>query len=469
MLKKALITVLLASPLAAGASPSVVKVMSHRCGQTRGMKYGSGTLVKERGGVYVITSDHVVYHGDKDQGICHRVLADGKEHPVQLLAANSFKGLALLKPARENARLSELALSMDGKTTESDFAQLAGYPAASRAAIADRNAQVLSSASDRKILPQVSSVVEVKGHSEYGMSGGALLDNGGRYAGLISHQYLRMRLGAPSSLHIREEGSSEKGQELIALVIPGAVVREWMEEAIQGRGNVRFDVAAQLRRSEAMALDGMRFTVKSGCRQQKGPVGGEGAGIGGRGGEGAGIGGSDSTSGGCEILVTLERENATAQTSGITSPWYGQLREKLMAGATARITGTFFQRQRFPVGALIPFFAAIAKGHIPLVEVETPFQTPSFLEQSIAKKTDETRAVLALFPKGTLQGAALDLVTDCEAALEAARLRQWELVDINTLLADTGWQPLMTLDFTKAVDLRSKLLQLAELLRQVRI
>ncbi|MCM2323700.1 MAG: serine protease, partial [Oligoflexia bacterium] len=219
---------LVAVPMALAASApavSVVKVESQSCLSRRNLKVGSGTLIRSGSAMYVLTSDHALYHGGSAEGLCHRVLWNGSPIRAELRGVQVFKGLGLLElqgripeAARAGAiELTAIAPAAEGELTGS-FGTLLGVPGAGTSVLRSGQAQMLSARGTRRPLPGIPFMIEAKGHSEFGMSGGALLDSHGGFAGVISHQYLRLELGAPSTLHPYEEGA--RPGELIALVIP---------------------------------------------------------------------------------------------------------------------------------------------------------------------------------------------------------------------------------------------------------
>lgn len=470
---------LAASSTAFAGQDFVAKVESQSCLTRRSLKVGSGTVFRSGADLFVLSSDHVLFHGDSAQGVCHRIVWNGEVAPAELRAAHVFKGLSLLElkgRVSESLRraavdLSALALQSPSELTGS-FGTLVGVPGASVSPLRSAQSQILSAQGTRRPLPGVSFMIEAKGHSEYGMSGGALLDSRGQFTGVISHQFLKLRLGAHSSLHSYEEGAQPG--EMIALVVPGVEALSWMKGALQGDpvADLRLEVAAQLKGQERLSLGGIRFSSLR-CARAEGAVGGEGAGIGGalmHGGEGAGIGGAGADPI-CALELDLDRVSISGDRRFTDANWFRQAREKLLGGARIRIRGLFKDGVHVPLTGLVSFFAAVDRGAMPLMDVQSPFTPQGEVMGRISKQARAGIAAVESLER-EVSASLLAPLEEIRLSLVALENGQFEALTpekIDALILESFWDELLAVDFTVTVELKSSLLRIREELARVRI
>lgn len=475
-----LIAIAIAGSAEAGPGPSsTVKISSFSCLNPKNERVGTGNLLRHNNADYVLASDHVIFHGDREQGICHRIHYKGQSIPARLSSVNALKGLALLK--MENAAIAgkdTLSLAEIRSRSTSNlngFATLAGFPSSSSAVTVDRNAQVLNPRSNRKILPLIEQVIEVKGHSEFGMSGGALFDNTGNFLGLLSHQYLRLNLGSPSQIF--SYTASTQGGELIALAIPAEEVGNWLQTVLEGNlasSDIRFDVFAQLRRSDSVVFDDVRFTALP-CKIQDpdAPVGGPR-----KGGDGAGIGGQDESLDICRVSVQLNRDNKVKSNAWPLSltytAWFTQLKERLMSGSTAQINGLFFNGERVQPRQIVALIAQFQRGAVPLVQIDNAFQVSSDIVDRVQKQAEGTDKLFDQLRRSfTREDPNVDdFLRELETVFDLIRQNQWDLLtklDLLKTLDNPSWNILMQSEFESGVALRSKLMQIRTDIRRIRI
>lgn len=439
---------------------AVVKIYSRPCGKNS-VKVGSGTLIVHDGSVHVLTSDHVVYHGTRAEGVCHSIRFEGRVFEANLVAANFLNGLALLEVNTPNDAMRQASIRPERDFVPSSraavFGTIAGYPGASTGLSADTRAQILSASSSRSVLPEVSTLLEVKGHSEFGMSGGALFDQNGRYAGLLSHQYLRMNLGAPSSVH-EYEAEGEQG-EFIALVIPAETTLEWL----RGARNVRLDLKSQFAGKMAVSFEGVRFSAQA-CRDSAGPVGGRLD----FGGEGAGIGGSEEKHT-CRILVSLDKNGARTRFPFREGRWFDSLRDKLLAGGTAEIDGLYHDGKRYSLPDFLAFFSAVSRGFVPITKVQAPFVVEAQVVRALKRLGSELERSLAKIEPNL---SDRDALTPVRELADALKNEQWDLAVLlnpEDLASSELWNETILVDFGATVDAKAKLLRIAEELQKVQL
>lgn len=460
MIRILIVLCALFSGLAEANVDTVVKVYSRPCGKNA-VKVGSGTLIIHEGAVHVLTSDHVVYHGSRSDGVCHSIRFNGSTYAANLVAANFLNGLALLRLNGVSDAMANIALRPAQDFVSSSraavFGTLAGFPGASTGVNADTQAQILSASSSRSILPEVNTLLEVKGHSEFGMSGGALFDQSGRYAGLLSHQYLRLHLGAPSSVHeYRENG--EQG-EFIALVIPAEAASSWLRNL----RDVRLDLKSQIAGKMAVSFEGVRFAAQT-CKENSAPVGGRMN----LGGEGAGIGGNEGKRT-CRILATLEKSgNLGVKFPFRNGRWFDSLREKLLAGGSAEIDGLYFDGKRFVLPDFLAFFSAVARGYVPITKIQAPFVVEAQVVRLLKRLGTELESTLARFDNQLDD----DTLAQSRELADALKNEQWDLAALlgpAQLAQSSFWDETLTMDFMLTVEIKAKLLRIAEELAKVQL
>ena len=163
----------------------VVKVYSGRCGSTLD-SIGSGFLFEEKGNIFVLTSEHVIFTSSIEKD-CHegRLSTGGKKVRLELIQKDWTSGLALLqvepKGLKEEWRTYaeslialEAANRSDRQLTLNEVTVAVGFPKESKQLVRP-SAKVLLSNSNRSIILRTESMIEVWDlWAEPGMSGGAL-------------------------------------------------------------------------------------------------------------------------------------------------------------------------------------------------------------------------------------------------------------------------------------------------------
>ncbi len=287
----------------------VVKVESYPChlGGREYRKEGSGILFSHEGKIFVLTSDHVVFHGFREQGICHEVSKMDWGSSAELVNAHVGRGVAILEvtslvPPLANVFTAEKLLNSDVMPEVGLQVELVGYPHGVSAMNSFQGR--VSAHSRRHILPLITEVIEVDARNEYGMSGGALLSHSqqGFYMGILSHQYVQLHEGNPST--IGEHGPGDTGQVLVGLVIPIKEISDWINITLSGRfreESLMLDLNGQMAGEDRIDIEGVRFEPVE-CEETLGsatrdsgfiaapwtifpavPMGGDGVGVGGTG------------------------------------------------------------------------------------------------------------------------------------------------------------------------------------------
>lgn len=467
-----LVVLLIAASSLAAPNESVLKVTSYPCATPEKVRHGSGTAFSKDGKLYLVTSSHVLFHGDANERICHRTSdPSGAGVTARLLRVNVARGAALLQlPDNVSLAVRPLewrALADEVPVSETD-AELTGFAWESKTRSSDSSARILDARSTRGILPLVKTIFEVKGHSEYGMSGGSLLTAKGSYVGMLSHQYLRVISGEVSEPQSYRRGERVNDSEMIALVIPRSEVAAWIVSALreQAGSDLRERVADQLRGDSAIALSGLVFleqappegnTLAQGRRTTSG---GDGVGVGGDGRRGSRAG----------VTVTVSLDSGQGQAWPFRDQrWIEQAKADLRLHSTITFIGLRKDSERHVIPDLLTFFTRLEQGYSPV------WRRTSRLENldGVAKELVNTAQ--------DLQKALNEIASPREAATlrrrlaycaELVTLGQWEELSVRELSAlitpaaesqeKQGWTALYRMDFDKAVAMKRLLIRIED-------
>ena len=224
----------------------VVKVVSQKCGQDSTARKGSGFLFLIGGMTYVLTSEHVTYSSSgsssgSPSGFCNKILLEKTWYPATLYRSDFGTGLALLKTEASLAKVSLQDLIEDEPSLP-DVVQI-GFPLRLEAKLTSQPGSIVVQKSRRHLLPLVDYTLETTGaYSEYGMSGGVLVDPAtGKVLGLLSHQVLQRRAGEPTHVSARESDQPAEGD--LTISIPSSFIRQWVGKALE---EVRLDLVQRL-------------------------------------------------------------------------------------------------------------------------------------------------------------------------------------------------------------------------------
>jgi hypothetical protein len=324
---------------------AVVRFRSALCGDGSGGIQGSAVLLKTPdGSTYALTSESLVVPG---RGACHSV-QEGASPAVQalLVHADWASGLALLKfPAQlPSGRPVALDDFLDQAPQTGIQAVNFGYTLANQFYM-DPTANVLLGRSDRHHLLNVARATELNNtHIEAGMvGGGSFASSDGKFIGVISHQYLKMRTGSATRPFTWDRVAGHF--ESRAILIPAAFAAEWVRSVLLGQQAA--DPIARVRAEDRLSgkdrvrvggLELEAFCPQSGTPGSGGgsPIGGgDGTGIGG--GDGTGIGGDTPDDPACRIVMTEDLVGGTSGQlpSGTEEAW-PKLMANLKAGRRAK-------------------------------------------------------------------------------------------------------------------------------------
>lgn len=494
---------------------AVVKISSYMCDRPTRVRHGSGTMLSVEGTRYVITSDHVLFHGDRGENICHA--AHDTEHgtrPVELTAANIAVGMALLRVGAENEVQSQFPNAVTlaqvvGFAASGDEARsitTAGFPFASESRLVHRGGEVLNRASRRALVPLVDTFLELQAHTEFGMSGGGVFDHDGHYVGLISHQYLQLAAGSDTSIGDLDETTVPNAQ-MIGLAIPADHVKSWVNSVLtrETTADLRENLADQLARRDSLTTSGLRFSPLA-CDGRPAPIrgdavggerrGGDGVGIGGerRGGDGVGIGGErrggdgvgiggEGSDGGSPCSLQIELDDALPSQAWPLAPagWLETVRNSLTRRSQVRIVGFVDGTSIYPVPGLIGSLRYLHLGYQPLLEVSgSDIQSLSDVERQL----QTALAVAADYQKrlellSCWQDEATFVAADLQFVQQIAARRQYvlaraEIVDRMVrpqggTSSAKGWERLYACDLDLAAELRGALLRVATDLNSLRL
>ncbi len=196
---------------------SVVKIVSKMQGLSAELR-GSGLLFSKDGKRYVLTSDHVVAHGETFITTEATNSVSGEQLVLKFLASEWGNGLALLEVQKgsqaENA-VSYQDILGEPSTKVGDSASFYGYPFESDALTEETEAKLLSFEASVPYFAFSRSLVELEAAvGEFGMSGGAAFSNQGQFLGVLAYQ----RILQPEST-----------RENRVYSIPRKIVLPWLE------------------------------------------------------------------------------------------------------------------------------------------------------------------------------------------------------------------------------------------------
>lgn len=444
----------------------VIKTISSLCDSPATSKrVGSGVVFKSLREYFVVTSSHVALHELNGKNVCHEIENDAKQYSMRLIAADFTQGLALFgieaPPSLEAISWDEGSFEYQPKSP----VFIAGIPYDSKSLFPNNEAKVLNFASNRTILPNVQSVIEFEGHSEFGMSGGALLQDK-KFVGLISHQYLAFDKAGAVPKVFEQQPSPASHRVIVGLAIPGAQVRRWMSKAFKNPNEAHFPepLKSQLD-SEKQFFDLGGLRLEQG-RQSSG--------------DGVGIGGTPSSAKAAkdrsaQIELSISHSDTTWPFS--KADWFIAAKKKLRSGYKLAITGLEKDGIRYELPDLVSTFALIERGYYPLMRViEAPLDNIDSTRLKLAEMGSQLATLAQDFEETVESGPLLD-----QLALIAEKLEghQFELISeaaldgiikpIESSSIHRAWLLLFNQDFEKAVVLKSLLLNTRELLRKVRV
>lgn len=314
---------------------AVVQVRSYPCAAARPIFEGSGILIKNKNGIQVLTSEHVLFHSQQAY-FCHEFRTEqGLAIPAQLINVSYVSGMAILKPqaarttdalALESLAIANEFFSLENEKSISSNSPLTamGFPSHSTNLQILNEGKLINLKSKRFQIAGIHSVIEVSGLPvEYGMSGGILLSPNSQgnlvFIGLLSHQVLKRRPSEPGRIEDNTQGATA---EDLTLALTLEDILNWMTAGqnwneLQWRREPR----AQIESHELITYGPLQWSLIKKPAKDIIQGGSDPTGIGGSDATGVG-GGSDATgigggSGGTNetldtIKITLDPQAAPA-------------------------------------------------------------------------------------------------------------------------------------------------------------
>ncbi|HPI40275.1 MAG TPA: serine protease [Pseudobdellovibrionaceae bacterium] len=471
----------------------LVQVESGSCSMSNNKKLGSGILFTKQNSAYVLTSDHVLYHDFENKTFCSHIVFKNNRIKTQLKSVHVGRGVALLKVLSENSfSTSQLKKYEELFSTDSAFmAQdviLGGFPFKANSLSLDPSAQIINPKSKRMFLPLIKTSIEVRGYSEYGMSGGALMDTRHKVLGVISHQYLHIKNAGMALKELQYETENPEGEEIIAQIIPFLEIKEWIEKSISGFqiGNSLDPNLEQIKKIST-TIDGLRYQwldcdLQSYQNRPSFPktIGGDGVGIGG---DGVGIGGHEQATlpphikshENCPGLILIEMATENSQQlqndyTFVTSIWGQKLKQKINPSTRAYFSAFLTAEGNYKVpSSLTHFLIGLEKGWVPLVKIQQSFENIDITRtQKLATKMNEQlQTLLPLFPKDSEPFLLLEQVqnylkfvqNDQEEVLSHKILQDW----LNSPIWKQIYVQVSLENYSIAINLYSNLLRMDEI------
>lgn len=453
---------------------SVVKVSSGLCGSDSGLFHGSGLAFSILDRNFILTSEHVVLHGNDPY--CHSVWSETLGTlPARLVIAEYGNGLALLELKNTAFHFPGLEAMPVPGLEEGHSVQVMGYAHSQKELISKNPGRILIAKSTRKLIPLISQMVETIGaHGEYGMSGGPVLTEKGELVGVLSHQYVRL---IPGQKTLISEFSERSSIENHLLVIPSHSVIQWVNSVLKANPASSYfvrDVEEQLRRKEVVLSSGIRFEIV-GVEKGQHPVGGgDGAGIGG--GDGAGIGGEEVSSQNTGRRVRLSLESSSTNTVWYLpelQSWISAIKENLRL-PWKRIEIPFFLStseesfQSFQVDSLADFFQKLMRQDLEPVTLVKDSSSNNLREsantQELRKQGERITEILQALKSRSLPAETRLLLKQVEIVAGLLTSDSWpylkkkSLENLCNVKAHTAmWKPLFLENFDLAVELLERL------------
>lgn len=472
---------------------SVVRVRSFLCRTPDISRAGSGVLVKNEGRIYVLTSEHVVFHSEKSE-FCHEIEKPGQfKYSVRFLTANWGNGLALLKAPdhieSESITVLSLKTLKEEIPAQGEKVTLAGYVLQEDDQLMSEG-KVLVSRSQRHLFAEVQSVIELEqAHVEFGMSGGlAFSSRKKEWLGLISHQVIELLPGRPSE--VRAHQTSQHSRVNRPLLISSQTILNWLKLYFDLKEDYRplftLNASDQALGKERVCLGELQFEIKSLIRGTDIP---ESRFRGGN--DGIGVGGGASSGSSSWIEIALDRERSIEPFSveqGEAFPqnarllnWSESVLEKIRRGNQVEIPFLIQGDQLVPFQSLAEFFREILLHEKDPVTLLAPrvgqFETTS----KIGRLSEKGRQIVEFSEK---------LLKELESHPETSRVGLKEFfnrcLEIGTLLESDNWKRMTTtrmkdlkedefwrdafdLNYENSVELFALIVQSQELLLQIKL
>jgi len=479
---------------------ATVKVQSGYCSGGETLP-GSGILFTHKNRVLVLTSEHVVLHGD-DQNICHTIFNEEIGNlPTTLLSANWGNGLALLE-------VSNLPYDFDLPTLEDfitanpesdNLAVTSGFTADSRTLTRHARADVISFSSDRMVFPEVNRIIEIIGHGEFGMSGGPLFnENQDSILGILSHQYLK-QIPGQAAVPVSYSADYTLLMENTLFVIPSSDIKTWVEESVksplfsyeQPKTTFKRDSSDQVKNNKVIYADGCAFALENGKSKlqidiiDKKIINPNGT----QGGDGVGIGGISSAQQNFTIRVTLDNSHSAGSFSVPSlNRWIKRVRATLQHQREIEIPFLIKGDKIIYFNSLEQFFGELLRDEtvsplalLPASEIENSefLSTLSKIGNFFQEKAKELLLEIHPSLEETNNKKKKAKIIEAQRLLRdlaelGLRLTSTEWVFITTsyiedLAEADKWRELFNRYFDETVELKTNLLQLQQTLSKIKV
>ncbi len=205
-------------PFSSQALSSAVRVDLSECGLIGASQF-AGVLIQQEGQYYVVTSSWAQMSSTWPGARCEKVWTTQGRLAVEPVVTDHLSGLALYKV---NASLP-LEVPTVAKNEASLLILKNGQPTTIPG-------EIVMLSSRRHFLPTIDRVMEWKGPSVPSIVIGAAVWKGVQWAGLVSHQYLKLVPGSKTVISRWDLQSSETHDHLI--VIPAVTIISWLKQQL---------------------------------------------------------------------------------------------------------------------------------------------------------------------------------------------------------------------------------------------
>lgn len=505
------------------ASKPIVKVYSGLCESASLKLEGSGMGFSFKDQNYILTSEHVVVHSNEKY--CHKVyLPHSGELNADLVAVDWGRGTAILKLKKtggeDSTSLAKLGENVWDTIDDWDRQQpqsgsrvnTKGFAHSHKNLLESSVGSILTTQSNRHFLARYGTVIEILGaHGEFGMSGGAVFDETqSHFLGMLSHQYLKLVAGNRTLIGEYENSSVENH----ILVIPSSDLKDWVQNVLEPSSHVYplflRDPISQLDGKDVVLASGLRFeAIKDNinCKESAESLlnftrssqsnsffsdylffGGDPVGIGGLGGVRKGF---------VSIQISLSQNSPkTSWYLPSRNSWVEELRGHLYKRDKVDVAYLLHRNPQSGsltkecVGSLSEFFRKLNSNQVnPITFIQKPYGEPkedllvrlvkhsNILNQQIETLLKLIKVDDTLEPRREVaKRLALEYLIELKTVSETLVGENWTFVepyDFNRYMEElrngASAAYLTSLDFDLSVRLRDELLNLKEILEQLRL
>lgn len=432
---------------ASHATELVAKVRSNLCGAPRASELnGSGWAFTYKNEIYLLTSEHVVYHDPGvDANVCHEVRFQNESawRRADLKIVDRGVGLGLLRvrptSAAPDVRALERTRAFNPAQANQVVVTTLGVPAAATSVYADGQGRIITTQSERHLIPLLERTYELLGvHGEFGMSGGPVFtdESGSVLVGVLSNQYIEQRPGQPAAVRELDRARTENVNHIF--VIPGDFALNWLKSALSDkpfRASLLSPLASD-RPFDRALTSGLEFearptTLKAWPRINARAMDS---------GDGAGIGGASDDVSAIEIHIDFASTSfPTEWFLPARRDWLERVRDQLHERARIRIPFLIERDQstqrlsRVPITSLADFFAKLRNPQI------QPAMAISGSYGDFDRRSELLRAEASRLDAGTTALAK-------NAITPATRVFLSRIDDLRVILQEDAWLTLSEAD-----------------------